>query len=41
MVNNSTNINKANNHLSTYLTEHKKRLHHMTMARDMYKNVVV
>ena len=24
MVNNSTNFNKANNHLSSYLTEHKK-----------------
>ena len=24
MVNNSTNINKANNHLSPSLTEHKK-----------------
>jgi hypothetical protein len=24
MVNKSTNINKANNHLSPYLTEHKK-----------------
>ena len=25
MVNNSTNINKTNSHLSAYLTEHKKR----------------
>jgi selenocysteine-specific translation elongation factor len=29
MVNNSTNINKTNNHLSHYLTEHKKK--HMTL----------
>ena len=27
MVNNSTNINKRNNHLSPYLTEHKKGDH--------------
>jgi hypothetical protein len=26
MVNNSTNINKMNNHLSSQLIEHKKRL---------------
>ena len=25
MVNNSTNIDKANNHLSPYLTEHKNK----------------
>ena len=30
MFNNSTNINKTNNHISPQLTEHKKRSLHMT-----------
>jgi hypothetical protein len=31
MVKNSTNMNKTNNHLSSYLTEHKKK----TMTDDV------
>ena len=31
MLNNSTNINKTNNHLSSSLTEHKKRPWHMML----------
>ena len=43
MVNNFTNINKTNNHLSPQLTEHKKK-RHMTseiqvFAWDRQKNV--
>jgi len=31
MFNNSTNINKTNNHLSPEITEHKKRPQHMML----------
>jgi len=45
MVNNSTSINKTNNHLSSYW-EHKKRPWHMTLeiqfqVWDRHKNVAV
>jgi len=33
MVNNSTNINKINNHLSSLLTEYNKRVDHNTWRR--------
>jgi hypothetical protein len=44
MVNNSTNINKTNNHLSHCLTEHKKNPQHLTLeikvlAWDSHRNV--
>jgi hypothetical protein len=44
MVNNSTNINKMNYHLSPSLTEHNRRPQHMTLeihalAWDRHKNV--
>jgi hypothetical protein len=47
MVNNSTNFNKKNNHLSPQISEHKKKDYnneHMTLeiqvlAWDMHKNV--
>ena len=29
MLNNSTNFNKTNNYLSTYLTEHKTTIYHV------------
>ena len=31
MVNNSTNINNMNNHLSSQYIEHKKRAQHLTL----------
>ena len=45
MVNNSTNINKMNNHLSPSLTEHKKNPWNTTLeiqvfAWDRHKNVI-
>jgi hypothetical protein len=44
MINNSPNINKTNNHLSSYLLAHTKNLRHMTleihvMVWDRHKTV--
>jgi hypothetical protein len=43
MFNNSTNINKANNHLSPSLTEHKKTMIYdignQVLAGDRHKSV--
>jgi hypothetical protein len=42
MVNNSTNINKANNHFSPSLTEDKiKRKHDSWKSKDRHNKVVV
>jgi len=38
-VNNSTNINKTNNHISPWLTEHKKD-HEIWHWKSRHKNVV-
>jgi hypothetical protein len=38
MVNNSTNINKTNSHLSAYLTEHKKNSHLSAYLTEHKKN---
>ena len=37
MANNSTNINKTNNYLSSQIMEHKKDLDIQVLARDRHK----